>query len=181
MPSPEGSSHTSAYSIAASPSWYQRVVDLLPAFLKSHPEAKPNSFLFPQYELPCEIVPSPKNPHFRDRHRHDVAAALRHGAEHIDAVELDPVILRLGKQYHPEHPYSSTNVTSHVGDARAPLKKSDWDMLVIDDWAMAPLSEPERRDFWGICEDRYSQASSDSLARTKSFTDSLSISQSTVI
>jgi DNA replication protein DnaC len=23
------------------------------------------------------------------------------------------------------------------------------------DWVMAPLSEPERRDFWGICEDRY--------------------------
>jgi len=29
------------------------------------------------------------------------------------------------------------------------------DALVIDDWAMAPLSEPERRDFWEICEDRY--------------------------
>jgi DNA replication protein DnaC len=29
------------------------------------------------------------------------------------------------------------------------------DMLVIDDWAMAPLSEPERRDVWEICEDRY--------------------------
>jgi DNA replication protein DnaC len=29
------------------------------------------------------------------------------------------------------------------------------DVLVIDDWAMAPLSEPERRDFWEICEDRY--------------------------
>jgi IstB-like ATP binding protein len=28
-------------------------------------------------------------------------------------------------------------------------------MLVIDDQAMAPLSEPERCDFWGICEDRY--------------------------
>ena len=26
---------------------------------------------------------------------------------------------------------------------------------MIDDWAMAPLSEPERRDFWEICEDRY--------------------------
>jgi hypothetical protein len=25
---------------------------------------------------------------------------------------------------------------------------------VIDDWAMAPLSEPERRDFWEICENR---------------------------
>lgn len=29
------------------------------------------------------------------------------------------------------------------------------DVLVIDDWAMAPLSEPERRDFWEIREDRY--------------------------
>ena len=29
------------------------------------------------------------------------------------------------------------------------------DVLVIDDWAMAPLSETERRDFWEICEDRY--------------------------
>ncbi len=28
------------------------------------------------------------------------------------------------------------------------------DVLVIDDWVMAPLSEPERRDFWEICEDR---------------------------
>ena len=25
------------------------------------------------------------------------------------------------------------------------------DVLLIDDWAMAPLSEPERRDFWEIC------------------------------
>lgn len=29
------------------------------------------------------------------------------------------------------------------------------DILVIDDWAMAPMSEVERRDFWEICEDRY--------------------------
>jgi DNA replication protein DnaC len=29
------------------------------------------------------------------------------------------------------------------------------DVLLIDDWAMAPLSERERRDFWEICEDRY--------------------------
>jgi DNA replication protein DnaC len=34
-------------------------------------------------------------------------------------------------------------------------KVSRIDLLVIDDWAMAPLSEPERRDFWEICEDRY--------------------------
>ena len=29
------------------------------------------------------------------------------------------------------------------------------EVLVIDDWAMAPLNETERRDFWEICEDRY--------------------------
>ncbi len=29
------------------------------------------------------------------------------------------------------------------------------DVLVIDDWAMAPMKEQERRDFWEICEDRY--------------------------
>lgn len=29
------------------------------------------------------------------------------------------------------------------------------DVLVVDDWAMAPFSEPDRRDVWEICEDRY--------------------------
>lgn len=42
------------------------------------------------------------------------------------------------------------------GSLRVLLAKlSRIDVLVIDDWAMAPLSEPERRDFWEICEDRY--------------------------
>lgn len=29
------------------------------------------------------------------------------------------------------------------------------DVLVVDDWAMAPLAESERRDFLEVCEDRY--------------------------
>jgi DNA replication protein DnaC len=29
------------------------------------------------------------------------------------------------------------------------------DVLIIDDWAMTPLSEVDRRDLWEICEDRY--------------------------
>jgi len=32
---------------------------------------------------------------------------------------------------------------------------SQTDVLVIDDWAMAPLNEMERRDFLEICDDRY--------------------------
>ena len=35
------------------------------------------------------------------------------------------------------------------------IRLSRVDVLVIDDWAMAPLAETERRDFWEICEDRY--------------------------
>jgi DNA replication protein DnaC len=42
------------------------------------------------------------------------------------------------------------------GSLRSLLAKlSRIDLLLIDDWAMAPLSEPERRDFWEICEERY--------------------------
>jgi DNA replication protein DnaC len=42
------------------------------------------------------------------------------------------------------------------GSLRSLLARlSRLDVLVIDDWAMAPLAETERRDFWEICEDRY--------------------------
>lgn len=42
------------------------------------------------------------------------------------------------------------------GSLRSVLARlSRIDVLVIDDWAMAPLAETERRDFWEICEDRY--------------------------
>ena len=33
------------------------------------------------------------------------------------------------------------------------------DVMVVDDWAMAPLAEAERRDFWEICEERYQRHS----------------------
>ena len=40
-------------------------------------------------------------------------------------------------------------------------KLSRIDVLVIDDWAMAQLNEPERRDFWEICEEPLSNAIDD--------------------
>jgi DNA replication protein DnaC len=33
------------------------------------------------------------------------------------------------------------------------------EVLVVDDWAMAPLTDAERRDFLEICEDRYQRRS----------------------
>src|SRR3954470_15468310 len=48
----------------------------------------------------------------------DVAAALMHGADHVDAVEIDPTILRLGKRLHPDHPFDDPRVTVINDDAR---------------------------------------------------------------
>ena len=50
----------------------------------------------------------------------DVSRALAWGAKHVDAVEIDPVIQRLGKQYHFDAPYSDPRVTAvvdQVGEA----------------------------------------------------------------
>ena len=33
------------------------------------------------------------------------------------------------------------------------------EVLVLDDWAMAPMQENERRDFWEICDERYQMRS----------------------
>ena len=49
----------------------------------------------------------------------DVAAALRHGAQQVDAVEIDPAILALGSELHPESPYRSPRVRLINEDARA--------------------------------------------------------------
>ncbi len=63
----------------------------------------------------------------------DVAAALRHGVKHVDAVEIDPVILRLGKERHPEHPYDDPRVTLINDDARHYLRttKKKYDLVVF--------------------------------------------------
>ena len=42
---------------------------------------------------------------------------------------------------------------------RVLLKLSRVDVLVLDDFAMAPLKDSERRDFLEICDDRYQRRS----------------------
>ena len=63
----------------------------------------------------------------------DVAAALRHGAKHVDAVEIDPIIVRLGRQFHPDHPYSDPRVTVVTDDARHFLRTTtkEYDLVVF--------------------------------------------------
>ncbi len=62
----------------------------------------------------------------------DVAAALRRGAKQLDAIEIDPGIMKLGDMYHPEKPYSDPRVNLVVNDARTFLRTVDktYDMIV---------------------------------------------------
>ena len=63
----------------------------------------------------------------------DVAAALRHGAKHVTAVDIDPVILRLGAERHPDRPYSDPRVTVVCDDARHFLRTTTkkYDLVVF--------------------------------------------------
>ncbi|MGZ4809929.1 MAG: spermine/spermidine synthase domain-containing protein, partial [Thermoanaerobaculia bacterium] len=63
----------------------------------------------------------------------DVSVALDEGAEHVDAVEIDPAILRIGRQVHPDRPYSDPRVRAINTDARAFLNDSTakYDLIVF--------------------------------------------------
>jgi spermidine synthase len=54
----------------------------------------------------------------------DVAIALKMGARHVDAVEIDPVILELGRANNPDRAYRDPRVTTHIDDGRAFLERT---------------------------------------------------------
>jgi spermidine synthase len=62
----------------------------------------------------------------------DVGRALEWGARHVDAVEIDPVILRLGREFHPDRPYEDKRVSLHVDDGRNFLRSThrQYDLIV---------------------------------------------------
>jgi spermidine synthase len=63
----------------------------------------------------------------------DVQAALDNGAKHIDAVEIDPVILGIGRADHPNRPYADPRVTVHIDDGRSFIRKTDhkYDLIIF--------------------------------------------------
>ena len=63
----------------------------------------------------------------------DVAIALTKGAEHVDAVDIDPQIIQIGVDLHPDHPYSDPRVTRHINDGRAFLQSTDtkYDLILF--------------------------------------------------
>jgi SAM-dependent methyltransferase len=63
----------------------------------------------------------------------DVAIALSRGARRVDAVEIDPELLAIGRESNPDRPYADPRVHTVVDDGRAFLERSDrrYDLILF--------------------------------------------------
>jgi len=112
------------YQLSVGEYYYQDLTDLSDAFFTAHPTL-PLEYRYSEYEVPYAFA-SPKSVLILGAGTgNDVSAALRRGAQQVDAVDIDPGIIELGKRYHPEQPYASGKVTLHANDARAFLKNTN--------------------------------------------------------
>ena len=124
-----------AYNLMTNDTWYQKIVNLSPAFVQSRPEVFSR---FPvdrnSYTMPYHFYPAPPSVLVLGSGMgNDVAAALRNGAGRVEAVEIDPLILQLGRELHPEHPYQSQRVHVTLNDARNYIQNShdQFDLIVF--------------------------------------------------
>ena len=124
------------YVLNTNDSWYQEILNLSPDAVARHPHL--NELIgvplpFHQYNLPYRFFDNPPSVLIAGAGMgNDAAAALRNGAAHVTAVEIDPLIYEKGKDLHPEHPYRSNRVEVHVDDARAFIQKTNqkFDLVV---------------------------------------------------
>ena len=131
MHAEEGDSQSDivGYNLNVNHDYHQRMLDLS----DGSREIKATSRARPYYNLPYRFAKPELVLVVGAGSGNDVASALRHAAEYVEAVEIDPLILRLGKELHPERPYSSSKVHIVNDDARAFFKKSHkkYDLIVF--------------------------------------------------
>jgi len=124
-----------AYSLTTNDSLYQTIVNLSPEFVQSHGATFQRHPLDQNsYNMPYRFYPSPPSVLVLGSGMgNDVAAALRNGAGRVEAVEIDPLILKLGRDLHFEHPYQSPRVHVTVDDARSYIENSHdhFDLIVF--------------------------------------------------
>lgn len=123
------------WELLTNSSWFQKIINLSPEFVRAHPRLFQRIPLeLNGFNIPYRFAPRPRNVLVLGSGMgNDVAAALRNGAEHVVAVDIDPLIIDLGKKLHPEHPYSSPRVTVVNDDARAFIRNTDqrFDVIVF--------------------------------------------------
>ncbi len=114
------------YDLTTNDSWHQKITNLTPEFVSKHPQLLRGVPLeWTGYNLPYKFHPQPSSTLVLGSGMgNDVAAALRNGSKRVVAVEIDPLILKLGRQYHFEKPYDSPLTVQVVDDARSYLQNS---------------------------------------------------------
>ena len=124
-----------SYVLTTNSSLYQRIVNLSPEFVQDHAnEFRSHPADQNSYNLPYRFYPSPPSVLILGSGMgNDVAAALRNGAGDVEAVEIDPLILKLGRELHFEHPYQSPRVHLVLNDARNYIENSHekFDLIVF--------------------------------------------------
>ena len=104
-------------NILSGGSYYQKVFNLSEA--NRGREVEGDQYVRAYYEFPFNFKARPERVAIVGAGSgNDVAAALRMGASHVDAIEIDPAIVFLGRHYHPEHPYDDPRVSVVINDAR---------------------------------------------------------------
>jgi spermidine synthase len=100
---------------------YQAIIDLSAANVSAHPEKySPELKGLSQYDLPLILYPNPRSLLIVGAGSgNDAAGGLRNNVEAVTAVEIDPAIITIGRELHPERPYSSPNVEIVNDDARS--------------------------------------------------------------
>lgn len=98
-------------------SYYQKVYNF--AEDKRGHETDADRYVRTYYEFPYNFKKAPQRVAIvGSGSGNDVATALRMGAAHVDAIEIDPAIAFLGTKYHPERPYDDPRVNLSINDAR---------------------------------------------------------------
>jgi SAM-dependent methyltransferase len=117
---------------------YQEAPRLISVNLIGHQQMISRQAFSPAYALPHLLNRDSGKPPFGQvliigaGSGNDVSRALEWGAERVDAVEIDPVIHRLGLRDHPDRPYSDERVFVHLDDGRNFLRSTDkqYDLIV---------------------------------------------------
>lgn len=123
------------YTIDVNNNHYQEMLDLGSATVDADPQKYPPELKgLSQYDLPYLLHPNPEKVLIVGAGSgNDAAGALRAGVNDVTALDIDPVILRMGKELHPERPYDSPGVKLVVDDARSYFASSDekFDLIVF--------------------------------------------------
>jgi hypothetical protein len=107
-----------SFDLKSNHSGYQSVMNLTPDDIQQGSIPSDIARLQNRWMLPYQLIP------FKDAlivaagMGGDVGQALYYGAQSIDAVDIDPVILRLGKDLNPLKPYDNPKVNVVCDDAR---------------------------------------------------------------